>query len=170
MTQLPVLDSSLHAPVFHTRGVAGKIGLHAHFYCAWMTTSVAFANIFFSGQAGIDTILGYRRQSSAREQESRTQGTLQRTAYNMICQRDNYDAEERVRNKQKRWYLSSRERHPHIQLNVRNSTPAWQAQRTHYTTCSYSTRLWRLACSLQRSVLSSIVGALRADTNSAAPT
>ena len=129
-----------------------------------------FCQHICSGQASIDTILGYGRRSSAREQESRIQGTLQRTAYNMICQRDNYDAEERVRNKQKRWYLSRRERHPHIQLNVRNSTPAWQAQRTHYTTCSYSTRLWRLACSLQRSVLSSIVGALRADTNSAAPT
>ena len=77
-----------------------------------------------------DMVLGSTRQPQILDQELKMKASLQRTAYNLLCKSDKYDAEERVRNKQKRWYLNDQGRHLGSRLIGKSGTPAWQAQRT----------------------------------------
>jgi hypothetical protein len=54
---------------------------------------------------------------------------FQKIAYEKLQRQHDYDAEMRIRHKQKRWKLSCQQTHPRAEFQGRRSTPAWQAHR-----------------------------------------
>ena len=75
-----------------------------------------------------------------------TNNSFQGAAYELLCRKSSYDAEDRIRAKQKRWKLHEQPRHPHVDLRGKRGTPAWQAERTlhnlHELSSLVAPRVW----------------------------
>ena len=105
------------------------------------------------------------RAEGDKDYEAYGEGKCERDGYQKLCQSDQYDAETRLRDKQKRWHLRSAAKRPHIPplRTLYCKYTKLYLHATHTTHRTHLTHLTHLTHVPQQCIFSDTIAAVRAE-------